>query len=266
MSNDVNIASSTVVALQGNAVVPGINDPTMDGYVLSWDGADGYYKLQPQQWKFTQSGTWTCPKNVYYVSLLGCSGGGSGPNRTNATSSGGIAGGNNVSAYSINYVSVTPGNNYTITIGAGGINPGTSGASNVTGNPTIFAGTTGSVSISISLPTTAAGGSYGSLQYSNHGYFTSLPSFSSLANVGYPSGIYGANNIGSGGGSGEGGYFGPGANGGDGASVAGPGQNGFNAPDNSGAGGGGGGGSSADGQPFSIGGNGGSGYLVISLP
>jgi hypothetical protein len=75
---------------------------------------------------FTASGSWTCPAGVTTAYLSGCSGGGGGggggggvSSSTTRTSSGGGGGGGGRSSVKFP-VSVTPGNAYSITIGAAG--------------------------------------------------------------------------------------------------------------------------------------------------
>jgi hypothetical protein len=88
---------------------------------------------------FTTSGTWTAPDNVTSVTVECWGGGGAGGKATgNPAEGGGGAGG----AYAKKVVSVTPGNTYTVTVGAAtGANTGTTV---VNGNDSWF-GTTGTV-------------------------------------------------------------------------------------------------------------------------
>ena len=86
---------------------------------------------------FTTSDTWTAPTGVTSVSVEVRGGGGAGGG-TNTTADGGGGGGGG--AYSKkNSVSVTPGNNYTVTVGTGGT--GVSGADGNAGNDSWFVDT-----------------------------------------------------------------------------------------------------------------------------
>ncbi len=79
---------------------------------------------------FTASGTFTAPTNVTVVYLTGCgAGGGGGSSNSNTT---GASGGGSAGKCFVNRpYTVTGGNNYTVTIGAGG-------ASNTVGGDTVF--------------------------------------------------------------------------------------------------------------------------------
>lgn len=74
-----------------------------------------------RQQDFTSSGTWTCPSGVYSADFLvvGAGGGGGGTSVSSATfyAAGGGGGGGAVKKVNLN---VTPGNTYTITVGAKG--------------------------------------------------------------------------------------------------------------------------------------------------
>ena len=187
---------------------------------------------------FTSSGTFTAPTGVTKVYISMCGGGGGGTSNNNGNHGGGAGGG-----YLLNYpFTVTPGNGYTVTIGAGG----------AAGNPASAGGTTSFDSISVTggaggtqSTTPAVGGGVGLAAASSTG---GGPSF-----VG-GSGSAGSGNDGRGGG---GTPFGVGANG----PPGGAGTTGNAGAANSG--GGGSSGSSDGGGGQGAGGAGGSGVLVV---
>jgi hypothetical protein len=112
---------------------------------------------------FTSSGTWVCPALVTSVTVQAWGGGGAGggPNTDN-TGGGGGAGGQFVTST----VSVTPGNTYTVTVGAGGTgvqgNNGNSGGDSIlllSGTPIVTAkgGAGGSANITKASGSTTGG-------------------------------------------------------------------------------------------------------------
>ncbi len=280
MTSDIN---GTVVAIQGNAVSS--IAPT-DGYVLVWDGADGYWIPQPptglRKAYFTSNGTWTAPAGITNILLVGCGGGGSGGSYTYP--GGGTAYGNGAGGGALQstiYATVVPGTTYTITVGAGGAgttnNSGNDGSNTTFGSlATFVGGGSGGVWQSINpgisvkdaswlpqsfannvapYPQPAMGGcGLGTVSNNNAG-IGQLNSINAYAggSAGTTSGNYGG---GGGGGAGPQGAGGSGGNG----NNAGVGGNGTAAAANTGAGGGGGGGGTT-GNPTS--GAGGSGYLYV---
>lgn len=92
--------------------------------------------------------TWTAPMNVTEISLTVVGGGGSGGLASNTTARGGNGGLSGV-VTTESWVSVTPGQSYVYTIGAGGFNGGNGGLSTITIGTTTYAangglsGTTG---------------------------------------------------------------------------------------------------------------------------
>lgn len=117
------------------------------GQVLTSNGAGALPTFQAaaggqvQFAVFASSGTWTCPAGVTRVKIT-CIGGGAGGNNNFVGSTGGGGG------VGIGYFTVTPGTNYTVTIGNGGAGQTVDGSSG-------FAGTSSSVGSLI----TSTGGS-----------------------------------------------------------------------------------------------------------
>ena len=286
-------ADYTVIGIQNNPVS---STPLTDGYVLTWNGTSGNWEPKPipsqssglRKDYFTSNGNWTCPAGVTTVQLIMCGGGGGaasggvGGTVSTGSANGGGSGGGAVQQYFV--VSVTPGNVYPVTIGAGGAG----GASRV-GTGINMSGNDGQDGYSTTFSTLAiAIGGGGSLPNSQPGpnwagsYVNETQFPSSFKMPGW--GCQGANNgprkghqsytgfsggtqgsdgsFQRGGGSGGGGgSAGVGGNGGNGSS-SGDGSNGQDGGANTGAGGGGGG---ACPNTFTsgAGGNGGSGYLYV---
>jgi hypothetical protein len=173
------------------------NTPVNEIYV----GATRVWPAEPGQELFTASGTWVCPDGVYSVSVVCVGGGGSTTaNQFNP------AGGNGGSLGYRNNIDVSPGNSYTVVVGAAG-----------------------QTSYFIDSGTVSGGGAGGA--YVGDGGGTGGSGGAGASSSGNPSG--------GGGGGGAGGYSGNGGNGGRGgitntATAGGDGTNG--------AGGGGGGG------------------------
>ncbi len=88
---------------------------------------------------FTASGTWVAPTGITSVTaeVWGAGGGGG---RQNLASDGGGGGGGG--AYSLQTVTVVPGNSYTVTVGAGGGGGATAGSCGGTGGDSSFVNTT----------------------------------------------------------------------------------------------------------------------------
>lgn len=96
---------------------------------------------------FTASGTWVAPAGVTQIILVGYGGGGGGasggggPAASVTTAAGGSGGGGALKV--IQYITVTPGSSYTVTIGTGGtggtsVGAGTSGNNGSDGTSTTF--------------------------------------------------------------------------------------------------------------------------------
>lgn len=187
--------------------------------------------LTTGQTAYTSPGTysWVCPAGVYYVCVVAVGGGGGGVGSTAF----GIGGGGGGLGWINNYP-VTPGNSYTVTVGAGG----------VTGNPT---GGAGGNSFFVSTGTVCGFGGGGANATTGVGGSggTCFP-----ATQGGNGGLGGYTSITAGGGGGAGGYSG---NGGAGGVAATSGSNG--------AGGGGGGGGGSNNTNGAGGGGGGVGIL-----
>ena len=194
---------------------------------------------------YTAPGTYTfvCPLNVYQVHVVCVGGGGGGSTNYGASTSAGSSGSGGGGLAWRNNISVTPGQSYTVVVGAGGIGGAVLN--------TYTVGTTGGTSYFKDLNTVAAYGGTGSPAFnvagSGGGFYTL---------IGPGGGGFGGNGgvrtltDYAGGGGGAGGYTG---NGGDG------GANSFAGAAGTGGGGGGGGGTNAVG--FAAGSGGGVGIL-----
>jgi hypothetical protein len=125
MASDIN---GTVEGIQGNAVEAGTLGSTEDGYVLTWVNANSEWQPLPVTVPtsglttdyFTSSGTWTCPAGITNVLVIGAGGGGGGAGGGSQANGTGAGGGGGGSLQQTSYMLVTPGSEYTITIGAGG--------------------------------------------------------------------------------------------------------------------------------------------------
>lgn len=86
---------------------------------------------------FFESGTWLCPPGVTSIQVTGCGGGGGGGGRVSGASSHGQGAGAGASALCVS-LEVTPGAEYTVSIGAAG-NGGGVGENGTAGGATSFA-------------------------------------------------------------------------------------------------------------------------------
>ncbi len=197
---------------------------------------------------FTESGAWICPEGIteVFISICGGGGGGGGASGT-ASYCGGGGGGGGSQAYLKKKITVVPGTEYTITIGAGG-NGGAGGTSPGDG------GDGGATSFSSLL--TAAGGKGGKRATSSSSY---------RGNGGDAGGSGGAR-----GGDGGQAYAGSYRSGNGGGCLLGPGEGSRSYSSNPGAGidctcygGGGSGGMSALSNSGYAGGAGGPGICII---
>jgi hypothetical protein len=105
---------------------------------------------------FNASTFWTCPTGVTSITVECWGGGGSGGAGAASRSGGGGGGG----SYVTNTLTVVPGLNYTLTVGAGGLagSTGNSGNYGLKGNNTIFSSGTGTVAVPINANGGAPGG------------------------------------------------------------------------------------------------------------
>ena len=256
----VDLKTRLAVALADTgAIANGTAFPTspapINGQIFYRSDEDTLYVYDGTTWDaiaagniqiFTSSGTFTAPGGVTKVYLSMIAGGGAGGGSTSG--GGGSGGGGGAGGYLLNYpYTVIAGNNYAVTIGAGGTGSaggdGTSGASTVFDSAvTCTAGTFGKGSLG--SPASGAGSGGGG------------PSFNAVGSTGggfVSIGGNGAAGSGSGGGSG-GSPFGTGKNG-SGTDVAG-----IAGGANTGAGGSGSGSGSAQ---ANAGGAGGSGICIV---
>jgi hypothetical protein len=215
--------TSSVLEVFSTGTITGVQTSTWQAVYTT-----GGYSSTPVNGEATYTtpgtSTWICPADVTVVSILCVGGGGGGGGYVNSI--GGSGGGGGALAYS-NYVSVTPGNSYTVTVGAGGI-------SGAIGNNPGTAGTTSSVKLNETVICQANGGRGGGANGASGGSGGEF--FGSGGGNGGSGGPgLGGSNLTSGGGGGAGGYSGAGGLGGSGDRGTGPGSNGLG-----GAGGGGG--------------------------
>jgi hypothetical protein len=243
---------------------------------------------------FTSSGSWVCPANVTSAFVLAWGGGGQGGGASRVGGVGGSYGGGGGGGAKRRWFQIhpTPGQTYTVTLGAGGTGGGQAGAA-IPSDGTAGANGSNTTMTGTGVSITAYGGSGGSpgLQSnpaSQPGVWLNLSGLSGSSTPGmggsttgnglqqdsFSGGLAGADGIDSGAGErgrgGGGGGAGPGGAGGKGGAG---GNNGLNVgaagtagAANTGAGGGGGGGSGNDGASAAISGAGaagGSGYLEI---
>ena len=117
---------------------------------------------------FNSSGLWTAPAGVTSVDVQCWGGGGGGAYPSEFVAGGGGGGG----AYAASTVSVTPGNNYTVTVGAGGTGPssegdgGAGGDSSFNGTSVVAKGGTGGTLIGDGGASGSAGASTGTTKFS----------------------------------------------------------------------------------------------------
>lgn len=219
---------------------------------------------------YVTSGTysWTAPAGITSVCVVCVGGGGTGDDG-NTGDGGGGGGGGGALAYA-NFIPVTPGSTYTVTVGAGGTN----------GNGYNSRATDGSLSrFQVgSFTMTASGGQGGASYPTDPGSSGGTYSFSNIpggvATGGGNGGGGGAGYDGGGGGGGAGGYDGVGGNGS--GSISGRSYtSGFNGVGTGSGGGGGaayspgsgnGGGNGGSGQNNVTGGGGGGANIFITQP
>lgn len=100
--------------------------------------------------EFFESGTWRCPSGVTRIHVTGCGGGGGGGGPSSGASSHGQGGGGAASAFCVS-LDVTPGAEYIVSIGAGGVGGavggnGSAGGASSFGSLLTLAGGTGGLS------------------------------------------------------------------------------------------------------------------------
>lgn len=218
-----------------------VNEGVIKGSILSGD-------LDRNQ-VFTSSGTFTAPTGVteVFVTLIAGGGGGGGRDAPDTHGAGGGGGGGSTANYQY---TVIPGNDYTVTIGAGG-----TGGTNANGND-------GSASLFGTLPVSGGKGGLkgaagaGGVGGKGGGQGTDATS---------DTGGTGAAGISSSGGNGATGAKGGGAGGGSVGGTGGSGGsgNGDNGDNGTGYGSGGGGGSGGGDSTTTTGGNGAAGYCLV---
>ena len=127
-TNGISPGAGLVQASDGN-----LYGTTLYGGVLPAFSQGSLFKMFPlnHHWSITNtlatpgSGSWTCPADIYHVTIETWGAGGGGGSATN--SSPGYSGGGGGGAYSrLNLFQTQPGSSYAYTVGAGGItdNPG----------------------------------------------------------------------------------------------------------------------------------------------
>jgi len=276
MSSDItgtsiSIVNGTVVAVQGNAVKAQSLGSNQDGYALTWVNGNNDWEAAPQQISTTQSqyftsnGSWTCPAGISGVLIIASGGGGGGAGGWSVSYGGGGGGG---AIQQTSYVSVTPGNIYSIVIGAGGAG-GALETNGSDGSPTTFGTIFSALGASAGWAyNTGTAGGWGGTNFAGAPQTTSplVASGGAASTAGFPNWIGGFAGgtcpYGGGGGGGAGAQGNGGQAGQTNTGISG--TNGASAAANTGAGGGGGGGNTT-GTTTAIGGNGGSGYLYIVL-
>lgn len=94
--------------------------------------------------EFTSSGTWVCPSGVYSADFLvvGAGGAGGGTATSTATNRSACGGGGGGGAVKYRTLPVTPGNSYTITVGAGGTGAAALGGGNGGFSEVVLSGST----------------------------------------------------------------------------------------------------------------------------
>ena len=250
----INVASSFAVYgatafPQGQVLFDGAgtrSDGGAAGTLTS--GSGGYYTY-----------SWTCPPNVFSISVVAVGGGGTGAQQLSSVGMEGAGGGGGALAYR-NNISVTPGTSYTVVVGIGGPAPAGYGAGTAGNNGGDSYFGDGSL-------VKAGGGKGGSASINNNVGSAGGAGGLVIAGAGGAGGAggYGASTRNAGGGGGAGGYAGAGGNGGNaGPNTTGTPQAGFAAAANSGGGGGGSTGAYST-SGFRIGGGGGGGVGLLGI-
>ena len=248
--------SGPLTQLDGTVLIA-CNGPTVDSVTF---GLDDTSVVGQEQWTTPGTYSWTCPDDVTSVCAVAIGGGGGGGGTaTGANAAGGIGGTGGGLGWK-NNISVTPGQSYTVVVGAGGASNGGPGQDGGDGQDSYF----------IDATTVKGGGASGG----KSGNYPNNQTYSGGDYVGDGGGdgggaaasVYAGGSISSGGG-GAGGYSGSGGRGGNSgtnASTGSGGAGGGGGGSYNGAGGGGGTwlegeGNSGGGYPFSNPGDGGYG-------
>lgn len=217
------------------------NWPAGDVVYMSSLGTFGHEVLPHSSIVFLSSGTFTAPSGVNIVFITEIGGGGGGGSNNSANNGGGGGGGGG-SFTNIPYA-VTPGNTYTVTVGAGGL--GTSNNDGASGSASLFDAL--SVSGGLGGKDSTNGRAGGSSVNVSSGISQSIFGSNAGAN---------GTSAGGNGGTGGGSTFGMGGTAGVANTSAG------GSASTNGGGGGGGGGASGVGTLYN-GGNGGSGFVLV---
>ena len=218
---------------EDNAVLIACNGPNLDSAYFSLNPSNGFGE---DEWTTSGTYSWTCPDGVTSVCAVAIGGGGGGGGTaTGANAAGGIGGTGGGLGYK-NNISVTPGQSYTVVVGAGGASNGGAGQDGGDGQDSYF----------IDATTVKGGGAPGgkSGNYPNNQTYTGGDFVGDGGGTGGGAAavVYSGGSISSGGG-GAGGYSGGGGRGGNSGTMASGGSGGAGGGGSgsfNGAGGGGG--------------------------
>ena len=218
---------------EDNAVLIACNGPNLDSAYFSLNPSNGFGE---DEWTTSGTYSWTCPDGVTSVCAVAIGGGGGGGGTaTGANAAGGIGGTGGGLGYK-NNISVTPGQSYTVVVGAGGASNGGPGQDGGDGQDSYF----------IDATTVKGGGAPGgrSGNYPNDQTYTGGDFVGDGGGTGGGAAavVYSGGSISSGGG-GAGGYSGGGGRGGNSGTMASGGSGGAGGGGSgsfNGAGGGGG--------------------------
>ena len=202
--------SGPLTQLDGTVLIA-CNGPTVDSVTF---GLDDTSVLGQEQWTTPGTYSWTCPDDVTSVCAVAIGGGGGGGGTaTGANAAGGIGGTGGGLGYK-NNISVTPGQSYTVVVGAGGASNGGVGQDGGDGQDSYFIDAT-TVKGGAGRGGTGADGGY---QSAGGDFVGDNQNVGNSSNYNGRNGGYGELNVGFGG-AGAAGYGGCGA--GSGAGVTG---------------------------------------------
>merc|ERR1712093_660814 len=126
--------SGPLTQLDGTVLIA-CNGPTVDSVYF---GLDDTSVVGQEQWTTPGTYSWTCPDGVTSVCAVAIGGGGGGGGTaTGANAAGGIGGTGGGLGYK-NNISVTPGQSYTVVVGAGGASNGGVGQDGGDGQDSYF--------------------------------------------------------------------------------------------------------------------------------